>query len=353
MICGDAARHGQKSLVRVQLRADGVAQAEPLTQVQKQFRRHAAAVERVQNEQYRQVGVFHACAEAIAHGELRLRDRERLGHVARLLFERIHADIGADVLVDLAARHRGEHIREDARNALSVYGAAVEDLHRARREQVMVAHRQLAVVDALGVRLLTEAGHGEILAAAHMGVQALACIAALVVHGRADARDQLRALTVDDVRPQQAAARVRVQQQVGHIGRQPGKDFLAEYAVVGKIGLEAHGLYFSQLVHDRRNVRAVEPVKLGCDRLQIGQTRAPAPQHIRQHGRAGGRFTPQLRQQIHAQPRGLEFLRAQGGQPHAGQDLRADALHNCAPFPDGCFRFSGIHYYIMPYLSWE
>ena len=59
------------------------------------------------------------------------------------------------------------------------------------------------------LRLLTEAGHGEILAAAHMGVQALACIAALVVHGRADARDQLRALTVDDVRPQQAAARVR------------------------------------------------------------------------------------------------------------------------------------------------
>ena len=168
-----------------------------------------------------------------------------------------------------------------------------------------------------------------------MGVQALTCIAALVVHGRADARDQLRALTVDDVRPQQAAARVRVQQQVGHIGREPGKDFLAECAVVGKIGLEANGLDFSQLVHDRRDVRAVEPVELGCDCLQIGQARAAAPQHIRQHGRAGGRFAPQLRQQVHAQPRGLEFLRAQGGQPHAGQDLRADALHNCAPFPDG------------------
>ena len=66
----------------------------------------------------------------------------------------------------------------------------------------MVAHRELAVVDALGVRLLAEAGHGVVLAAAHVGVQALDGVGALVVHPGADALEQLDC----DVRVQTAIA---------------------------------------------------------------------------------------------------------------------------------------------------
>lgn len=78
-------------------------------------------------------------------------------------------------------------------------------------------------MDALGVRLLAETGHGVVLAAAHVGVQPLDGVGALVVHAGADALEQLLTLAVDDIRPQQAAARVRVQQEVCHVGREPGK----------------------------------------------------------------------------------------------------------------------------------
>jgi len=104
--------------------------------------------------------------------------------------------------------------------------------------------------------------------------------------------EQLLTLAVHDIRPQQAAARVRVQQQVCHVGREPGEDLLAHRAVVGKLGLEAHGLDLAELAHARRDARAVEALELGRDRLQIGQARAAAPQHIRQHGRARRRFSP-------------------------------------------------------------
>ena len=322
--------------MRAQARADVVAQAELLAHIQKELGCHAAAVERVEDKQRRNVRLGHARAQPVAHGKLPLCDRERLGHVARLLFERIHADIGADVLVDLAARHRREHVCEDARNGLALERAAVEDLHRACCQHVVVAHRELAVVDALGVRLLAEAGHGVVLAAAHVRVQALDGVGALVVHPGADALEQLLALAVDNVGPQQAAARVRVQQEVGHIGRQPGKHVLAHRAVVGKLGLEAHGLDFTELAHARRDARAVEALELGRDRLQIGQARAAAPQHIRQYGRARRRRAPQLRQQVHAQPRGLELIRAQGGQPHAGENFRADAFHKIRSFRLWC-----------------
>ena len=197
--------------MRAQARADVVAQAELLAHIQKELGCHAAAVERVEDKQRRNVRLGHARAQPVAHGELPLRDRERLGHIARLGFERVHADVRADVLVDLAARHCREHIREDARNGLALERAAVENFHRARREHVMVAHRELAVVDALGVRLFAEAGHGVVLAAAHVRVQSLDGVGALVVHPGADALEQLLALAVDNVGPQQAAARVRVQ----------------------------------------------------------------------------------------------------------------------------------------------
>ena len=322
--------------MRAQARADVVAQAELLAHVQKELGRDAAAVEGVKDEQRRDVRLGHARAETVAHGELPLRDRERLGHIARLGFERVHADVRADVLVDLAARHRREHVREDARDAPALERAAVEDLHGARREHVVVAHRELAVVDALGVRLFAETGHGVVLAAAHVGVQPLDGVGALVVHAGADALEQLLTLAVHDIRPQQAAARVRVQQEVCHVGREPGEDLLAHRAVVGKLGLEAHGLDLAELAHARRDARAVEAFELGCDRLQIGQARAAAPQHIRQHGRAGRRRAPQLRQQVHAQPRGLELVRAQGGQPHAGENFRADAFHKIRSFRLWC-----------------
>lgn len=218
----------------------------------------------------------------------------------------------------------------------SLERAAVENFYRAGGQHVVVAHGQFAVVDALGVRLLAEAGHGVVLAAAHVRVQALDGVGALVVHPGADALEQLLALAVHNVGPQQAAARVRVQQEVGHVRREPGKHVLAHRAVVGKLGLKTHGLDLAELAHARRDARAVEAFELGRDRLQIGQARAAAPQHIRQHGRAGRRRAPQLRQQVHAQPRGLELVRAQGGQPHAGENFRADAFHKIRSFRQWC-----------------
>ena len=70
--------------------------------------------------------------------------------------------------------------------------------------------------------------------------------------------------------------------------------------------------------------------------LYCARARAAAPQHIRQHGRARRRRAPQLRQQVHAQPRGLELVRAQGGQPHAGENFRADAFHKIRSFRLWC-----------------
>ena len=102
----DAARHGQQALVRAQARADVVAQAELFAHVQKELGRDAADVERFEDKQRRDVRLLHTGTQPVAHGELSLRDRERLGHIARLGFQRVHADVGADVFVDLAARHR-------------------------------------------------------------------------------------------------------------------------------------------------------------------------------------------------------------------------------------------------------
>ena len=306
-----------------------VAQRKLFAHVHKQLRGRRAAEEIGEHAQRGAVGLLHRLAETPADHELGLRHVHLLGIAPRLALERVETHIGADVIVDLAARQGRKRVAQQVFHALFVRAAAVEDLDGARLQQGAVLLRQLLIADRLRALLVAETVDGVVFAAAHLLDAARDRPADLVVDSGADGLQQLVALAVHILRQQQAAARVGRAQQLAQqlagaaqrVGA-GGKELLLRDA-----GKEAQALDLAEAAHDRLDRGAVQLVQAAGDRLHVAVGGGAAAQHLRQQRVHRRGLAPQLRQQADAQARGLEFVGADVGQPHAAHELRSCVLH--------------------------
>ena len=250
-----------------------------------------------------------------------------------MILHRVHAQVGADVVIYLAARHRGKRIAHRGGHGLEVGLAAVEYLDRAGLDKLAVMPGQLLVVDVLGLALAAEAADGEVLIAAHLLYAARESVAALVVHAAADDVKELFTLTVHILRQQQAAARRGVEQQLCHERAGVAQQRLAPGQIVRlrEAAVKADALYFAYAPHDRLHRRAVKLIHPARQLLHISVARSAAAQHKgydRVHRRG---LAPQLREQRDAHAGGLEFVGTQMTQKHAGHKLVSVKFHVAPP----------------------
>ena len=128
----------------------------------------------------------------------------------------VHADLGADIEVELAARHGGKGVPQGLLHRLKPCLAAVEKLHRAFAQKLPVIAAELFVVDGLTLGDIPEAGDGVVLIAAHLLQAALHGVAALFIHPAADKVEKLFLLAVHILGQEQAAARDRRKEHLRH-----------------------------------------------------------------------------------------------------------------------------------------
>ena len=207
----------------------------------------------------RHIRLLHALAQAEAHHQLALAHVHLLLHIPGLSLHRVHADIGAQVIVDLSPGHGGQGLPEGGGDLLHPRLAAVEQLHRAGLQKRPVVPGQLFVVDVLGLLLAAQAADGEILKAAHLLNAAGEGIAALIVDAAADALQQLLLLTVHILGQQQAAPGIGRKQHIRHQAHGTGQQLLApgQIGLLREAAVKADTLDFAHPAHHRLNGRAV------------------------------------------------------------------------------------------------
>ena len=253
--------------------------------------------------------------------------------LARGALHGVHAHVRADVAVYFPARQAREGLRERVGDGLKALRAAVEELDGRGGRQLAPAARELRVVYGLRRLLAAQRAGGDGLAGAHQLHQALHGVGVLVVFLRADALAELVALAVHIVRQQQPAARVGAQQQLaqqgGHLAQQ--RRALRQQAVLREGGEEAAALHLAHAAHGALRLRAVEGIQARGDALHVRQAHRPAAQHAGYQRVHGGRLRVQLAEQRERQRPRFEFPRAQGRQPHAGQQFFAPVVHAVPP----------------------
>ena len=207
----------------------------------------------------RHIRLLHALAQAEADYQLALTHIHLLLHIPGLGLHRVHADISAQVIVDLSPGHGGQSLPESGGDLLHPRLAAVEQLHRAGLQKLPVVPGQLFIIDVLGLLLAAQAADGEVLKAAHLLNAAGQGIAALVVDAAANPLQQLLLLAVHILGQQQAAPGLGGEQHVCHQAHGAGQQLLApgQIGLLREAAVKADTLDFAHPAHHRLNGRAV------------------------------------------------------------------------------------------------
>ena len=313
--------------------AGEIAELQLLPHVLEELGGGARAEDGVEDQKGGQIRILHAGAKPPADAELPLVHVQRLFREAGRLFQGVHAQVGADLIVDLAPGQGDERVPQAGADFPLGGTAAVEDLHRTLLQKAVVLAGELFVVDVLALALAAQAAHGEILIAAHFLHAAHERVAALFVDPAADGLQHLFLLTVHILRQQQAAPGGGGEQQTAQQLADLVQNALAagEKVPLRDAGIEAHTLDIADTAHNRLHRGAVELVHPGGEGLHIRVTGGAPAQNVgnqRVHGRG---FPRQLGQQAQAQAGGLEFLRVQGVQPHTGENFGPCQIHGAPP----------------------
>ena len=127
------------------------------------------------------VRLFHTLAETKAQHELALGHVHVLFIIARLCLHGIHADLGADVVIDLASWHPGQCVAQGLLHVLKLCLTTVKQFHRAFAQKLTVIAAEFLVVDGLAFGDVAETGNGVIFKTAHLLETALHGVAALFI----------------------------------------------------------------------------------------------------------------------------------------------------------------------------
>ena len=319
----------EQTLDVVHAAAGVIAQRARLAQLGEQLAGGRAAVHRVEHAQRRRVRLLHALAQAPAHGQLALGHVHCLPEHPRLGLDGVHAHVGAYVEVQLAARKRLQRRQRGGAHGGEALAAAVEYLHRAGGKQLAVAARQLGVVYGLGLVRVGHNARAQILVLAHQLYQPLQRVGHAVVFRGAYAVGQLGLLAVHIVGQQQSAARVRSREQfTQQLGRAVQLALAAgEVAPFGEGGVKAAGAHLAHAYSHRHGHGAVQQLQAAHYARHVRAFYRPAAQHAGYERVEVGVLPLKLVEQHHAHRGGLELVRAQRAQKHAGHDLLAAVFH--------------------------
>ena len=277
----------------------------------------------------RHIRLLHALAQAEADYQLALTHIHLLLHIPGLGLHRVHADIGAQVIVDLPPGQGGQSLPKGGGNLFHPRLAAVEQLHRAGLQKRPVVPGQLLVVDVLGLLLAAQAADGEVLKAAHLLDAAGEGIAAFVVDAAADALQQLLLLAVHILGQQQAAPGLGREQHVRHQAHGAGQQRFSpgQIGLLREAAVKADAMDLAHPAHHRLNGRAVKLVHPAAQGFHIAVAGGAPAEHIGEQGVHGSALPPQLGQQGKTHACGLEFVAAQMAEKYAGQKLCPGILH--------------------------